>query len=123
MFRMLMMVLIVVPFTTIYCIVPMVAIVGVIEILVFLLMPLVLFYAVSTAQNCNCKWLGYITLVIFYPVIGALFALIAFIVLLLYPYARSRYHHGVYDPIDMLLLHMTTFYLKSINLVVMCCCI
>jgi hypothetical protein len=118
---MLIMLLMVLPITVVYCVVPMVVIVGVIEILVFLLMPLVLFYSVSNTRSCNCKPFAYFMLVILYPVIGGLFAIIALVVVLLYPFVRNKYHHGVYDPIDMLMLHMATFYLRAVNLLVTCC--
>lgn len=118
---MLIMLLIVLPITVVYCIVPMAVMVGVVEILVFLFMPLVLFYSVSNTRSCSYKPFAYFMLVILYPLIGGLFAFIALLVLLLYPYARNKYHHGVYDPVDMLMLHMATFYLRAVNLLVTCC--
>lgn len=117
-----MMLLIVVPFTAVYCALPLVLFVCIVELIVFLLMPLMLFYAVSGSTDCNCKPFAYVLLIIFYPTIGGLFAFIGLIVLLIYPFARNRYHHGVYDPLDMLVLHMTAFYLKAVSLLVMCCC-
>jgi hypothetical protein len=43
-----MMIIIVVPFTMLYCAVPLILGIAIVEVLVFLFMPLVLFYALST---------------------------------------------------------------------------
>lgn len=112
---------IVVPFTILYCIVPSVVLVAVVEIFVFLFMPIVVFYGVSEAQDCDCRWLGYLLGVLFYPVIGAFFAVAALIIIFLYPFCRNKYHHGVYDPFDLLLSNMTKIYLQFVNFVLLCC--
>ena len=41
--------------------------------------------------------------------------------MLAYPYARNKYHHGVYDPIDKLISYMAAFYLQVVNTIIMCC--
>ena len=46
-FRILLMVIIVVPFTILYCAVPLLVGVSVVEILIFLFMPVMLFFALS----------------------------------------------------------------------------
>jgi hypothetical protein len=112
---------IVVPFTVLYCIVPSVVLVGVVEIFVFLFMPIVVFYGVSEARDCDCRWLGYLLGVLFYPVIGAFFAVAALVIIFLYPFCRNKYHHGVYDPFDLLLSNMAKTYLQFVNFVLLCC--
>lgn len=122
-FRILIVIVIVVPFTILYCAVPLLVGVSVTIVLIFLFMPLVLFYGLSSTEDCECKWLGYIALVIFYPVIGAFFALVAMLIITLYPYARNKYHHGIYDPVDTLISYMAAFYLQVVNTIIMCCCV
>ena len=112
---------VVVPFTALYCLVPAVVLLVVVEVLVFLFMPLVVFYGVSEAKDCDCRWLGYLLGVLFYPVVGVFFALAALIVILIYPYARNKYHHGVYDPFDILLYSMAQAYLEFVNFVLLFC--
>lgn len=119
--RALLFLAVVVPFTALYCIIPAVVLLSVVELLVFLFMPLVVFYGVSEAKECDCRWLGYLLGVLFYPVVGAFFALAALVVILIYPWARNKYHHGVYDPFDLLLSNMAKTYLRFINCVLLCC--
>jgi hypothetical protein len=113
--------LIVVPFTAIYCLLPLLVVVAVVEVLVFLFMPLMVFYGISSAEECECRCLGYLLAVLFYPVIGAFFAVVALVILLIYPFARNKYHHGVYDPLDMLVSHMAVCYLRFVGMVLLCC--
>lgn len=122
-FRILLMIVIVVPFTILYCAVPLLLGVSIVEVLIFLFMPLMLFFALSETEGCEYKWLGYIALVIFYPLIGAFFALVAMIIILVYPYARNKYHHGIYDPLDTLISYMAAFYLQVVNTIILCCCV
>jgi hypothetical protein len=119
--RILVFLLIVVPLTVVYCIVPMVLVVAVVEVLVFLFMPLVVFVGISSTEECECKCLGYLAAVLFYPVIGAFFAIAALVIVLIYPFIRNKYHHGVYDPLDMFLSYMTAFYLSLVNAIILCC--
>jgi hypothetical protein len=58
---------------------------------------------------------------LFYPVIGAFFAAAALIIIILYPFCRNKYHHGVYDPFDILLSHLAQVYLQFVNFVLLCC--
>lgn len=84
-------------------------------------MPLVVFWGVSQSEDCECKWLGYLLGVLFYPLLGVFFAVVALIVIFLYPFARNKYHHGVYDPFDLLLSNMTLVYLRFVRCVLLYC--
>ena len=111
---------IVFPFTIIYCTVPLFASMAVVLSLVFLFMPLMLFYGVSTEQSIKQKWIIYLILVVTYPLIGALLAIAAFIVIIIFPLARKTAHHGIYDPFQQLMGHMTICYLRVVTLVLLC---
>ena len=119
--RVLVCLLVVIPFTAVYCLVPAAVALVLLVTLIFLFMPLMLFYGLATAENCKYKCIGYIALVIFYPVIGSFFALVTVIVVLLYPYARNKYHHGIYDPFDLIVSQMAIWYLRFIKFTIFCC--
>jgi hypothetical protein len=112
---------VVLPFTVLFCVVPAVVLLVVVETLVCLLMPLVVFYGVSQAKDCDCRWLGYLLGVLFYPLVGVFFGVVGLVVIVLFPFARNKYHHGVYDPFDLLLSNMALLYLRFLRCLLLGC--
>jgi hypothetical protein len=95
--------------TIIFCMIVL-AIVLVIYCLFVLLGPLSLCMLVSELQG-NMRKLAILAIILLYPLISALFALILAIICVLYPFLRNTYHHGVFDPFDEGLSNATYLYL------------
>ena len=76
------------PFTIVFCILPLVITLNIFGLLIFILSPLILGYPISMLVNKKQKYLAFLALIIFYPVVGSLFTCLFFIIILLYPFLR-----------------------------------
>jgi hypothetical protein len=79
---------VVLPFTVIFCSIPILIALGLFSLLVFTLSPLMLGYPISMIIDKRKKCIAYILLIIFYPLVGSIFTFIFFIIIMLYPLLR-----------------------------------
>lgn len=76
------------PFTIIFCTLPLIISFGISVILIFIISPLMLGFPISTIIDKKKRIIGYLTLIIFYPLIGSIFTLLFILIILLYPFIR-----------------------------------
>ena len=97
---------------------PLILFLVLIGILVFILGPILIGYPISLLKSKTKRILGYIILILFYPIVGSILSTLFFIIMILYPFLREKYHHGVYDPIDNLVSKFAIWYMKFIVMVI-----
>ena len=86
--RVMLSLILILPFTIIFCTLPLIVTLALFALLIFIISPLMLGYPISMIGNKTKRILCYLALVIFYPLIGSFFTLIFLIVVLLYPLLR-----------------------------------
>ena len=76
--------------------------------------PLALFALTCEVIGCK-RYVLIFLMVVFYPLMNALFFIGMTILVLLYPYFRTTYHHGIYDPVDSGLSTTSYIYMSVIE--------
>ena len=62
-----------------------------------------------------CRCLSTFLFIIGYPMIVAFFELLTLVYVVLYPFFRRGYHHGIYDPLDSLMNKAAKNYLQVVK--------
>ena len=70
------------------------------------------------SEGEKCCWR--IVIVLLYPVLSCLSAIVFIIAVLLYPCYRNRDHHGVYDSLDKIVSGVAVCYLKGVSCLLGC---
>ena len=76
--------------------------------------PLALFALACEVQGCK-RYVLIVLMIVFYPLMNALFFIGMTILVVLYPCLRNTYHHGIYDPVDSGLSTTSYLYMSVIE--------
>lgn len=112
--RIIIILMLVVPYTIILCLVATIFVIVLFFILVAFLSPFAFCQAISEMESPGQKCLCIIALIMFYPFLCALGALGYIIAVVLYPWSRNWDHHGIYDGLDTIVANISICYLSCV---------